>query len=54
MMNQHDRKHYYFDRTDPWKDIPWDDDKFIYVKGEIIATICFVVCLAVLSSYLFM
>jgi hypothetical protein len=54
-MNPFDRKHYYFDRTDPWKHIPWaNEDKLNYVKGEVFAVVCFILCIACLAGYLYM
>ena len=53
-MNQHDKKYYQFERTDPWKHIPWADDKLNYVKGEIFAVVCFILCIAVLGCFLFL
>ena len=54
MMNQHDKKHYNFERTDPWKHIPWDEDQLNYLKGELIAVVCFILCIACIAGYLYM
>lgn len=53
-MNQHDRKYYQFERTDPWKHIPWADEYRKLEKEEIYSTIAFVVCMGVLALFLFM
>lgn len=53
-MNQYDPKHYYFERKDPFKLGYWEDDYELINKEEIIAAILFILCLALLGSFLFM
>lgn len=53
MMNQHDRKHYYFERQDPFKLGHWEDES-IFNKEEILAVVCFILCIAVLGCFLFL
>jgi hypothetical protein len=53
-MNQYDPKHYYFERKDPFKLGYWEDDYELINKEEVIAAILFILCLALLGSFLFM
>lgn len=48
----YNRRDYYFDRTDPWKHIPWDDDikpKDPETKWYFWATVIF--AMTVIFSY---
>ena len=52
-LNQHDRKHYYFERQDPFKLGHWEDES-IFNKEEILAVVCFILCITVLGCFLFL
>jgi hypothetical protein len=55
-MNQHDPKHYYYHRQDPYKLGYWDDDIELQptVKEVIIGTISLILALIAIGSVLFL
>ena len=53
-MNQFDKKHYYFDRTDPFKLGYFEEDfkmKWYDIVGEVLATILFVAVIVSLMVF---
>jgi len=54
-MNQHDPKHYYFQRQDPFKLGYWTEDEIKPTKGEfIIGSLSLILALVAIGSVLFL